>query len=108
MKDTFRITTVNKRANKDGAIKTGHNDRLKTFEADHIDQSLTSKNLSWTWDKSKSQEESEQNGYMYFFGKGLEARNERYRKQRHAEKCRTIEDIIISLHNIFSVFISHK
>lgn len=58
----MRITTVNKRANKDGAIKTGHNDRMKTFEADHIDQSLTSKNLSWTWDNSRTQEESEQNG----------------------------------------------
>lgn len=89
----MRITTVNKRANKDGAIKTGHNDRMKTFEADHIDQSLTSKNLSWTWDNSKTQEESEQNGYVYFFGKGLEATNERYKKQRHLDKCRTIEDM---------------
>ena len=89
----MRITGANKRSNKDGVIKTGHNDRLKTFQADHIDQSLTCQNLNWTWDRSKSQEESEQNGYEYYFGKGLEARNERYRKQRHAEKCRTIEDM---------------
>lgn len=90
----MRITTANRRSNKDGAIKTGHNDRsFDISKADHIDQSLICKNLSWTWDKSKTQEESEQNGYVYFFGKGLEARNERYRKQRHAEKCRTIEDM---------------
>ena len=60
--NNMRITTVNKRANKDGAIKTGHNDRMITFEAGHIAQSLTSKNLSWTWDNSRTQEESEQNG----------------------------------------------
>ena len=59
----MRITTANRRSNKDGAIKTGHNDRsFDISKADHIDQSLICKNLSWTWDKSKTQEESEQNG----------------------------------------------
>lgn len=90
----MRITSANKRSNKDGAIKTGHNDRtFDVSKTDHIDQSLTCQNLSWTWDRSKSQEESEQNGYEFYFGKGLEARNERYIKQRHKEKCRTIKDM---------------
>ena len=89
----MRITSANKRSNKDGAIKTGHNDRtFDVSKTDHIDQSLTCQNLNRTWDRSKSQEESEQNGYEYYFGKGLEARNQRYIKQRHKEKCRTMHD----------------
>lgn len=87
----MRITAANRRSNKDGVIKAVHNEH--NFEADHIDKTKTCQNLSWTWDRSKSQEESEQNGYEFYFRKGLEARNERYRKQRHAEKCRTIKDM---------------
>lgn len=90
----MRITSANKRRNKHGVIKVGHNDRsFDISKADHIDKSKICQNLSWTWNGSKSQEESEQSFYEAYFTQGLEAQNQRYLKQRHKDKCKTIEQI---------------
>lgn len=91
---SYRATTVNKRSNKDGAIKTGHNDRtFNLSKAEHIDINKICDNIGWTWDNSPTMEDAERNFYNQEFGAGLDAKNARYIKQRHSEKCRTIDDM---------------
>lgn len=93
----MRTTMHNGRAGKDGAFRASHNDRDFDLEkADHIDQTRTPNN--WTWhcyQKSKpglTFEDAEKLFYEKTFSQSLEAKNERYRKNRHAEKVQTMDE----------------
>lgn len=91
----MRAVTTNKRTTKGGQpFKTKHNDR--TFDlskAKHIDPEMTKKNLGWTWDGSKTQEESEANFFRKYFSDGLKARNEMYLKSGQKQRVQTIDDL---------------
>lgn len=93
----MRTTMHNGRAGKNGAFKASHNDRDFDLEkADHIDQTKTSGN--WTWHCYQKQEPgmtfeaAEKLFYERYFGQSLEAKNERYRKNRHAERVQTMDE----------------
>lgn len=90
----MRVVTTNKRINHKNRPKI-HNDRKCPIEKiKHIDSTRTHKNLGYTWDKSKTMEEAERNYYINYFQKGLDAKNERYVKNGHKERIKTIEDIL--------------
>ena len=90
----MRITYHNGRS---GSAK--HNDR--TFDlnkAEHIDQQRTTDNLYCTWlefegdTTERSFEEAEEIFYERHFGKGLAARNNRYLKNRHPERVKSMKE----------------
>lgn len=85
----MRVVTTNKRMKN-----KNHNDRtFDTEKAKHIDSTKTHKNLGYTWDGSKTMDEAERNFYIKNFEKGLNAKNERYIKNGHKERIKTIEDM---------------
>lgn len=93
----MRTTMHNGRAGKSGTFKASHNDRKFDLDkAEHIDQTKTSGN--WTWHCYQKQEPgmtfeaAEQRFYEKYFSQSLEAKNERYRKNRHAERVQTMDE----------------
>lgn len=88
---------VTQRSGRCGSAK--HNDRSflqgrdAKETAPHIDQERTKDNVVVGTSKGDTLEEQELNYYRKHYGQALEARNARYREQRHPEKCRTIEDV---------------
>ena len=74
-----------------------HNDRdFATEQAGHIDTSRSAKNKYWQLPAYSGMTfaEMELAFYADTFGEGLEARNARYRAQRHSERCKTIENLL--------------
>ena len=74
-----------------------HNDRsFEVEQAEHIAASRSEQNKYWQIPKYSGMTfaETELAFYRDEFGKGLEARNARYRAQRHNERCRSIEDLL--------------
>lgn len=61
--------------------------------ANHIDQERSGENLYTTWDGNQSFEESERNYYKQAYQAGLDATNERYRHEGHADRCKTVDDL---------------
>lgn len=93
----MRVTTHNARSGKNGAFSPKHNDRNFDLEnASNIDKARTSEN--WYWHRYYDQNKSldfdtvEKIFYTQTFSKALEARNERYREQRHPERIQTIDE----------------
>lgn len=87
----------NARAGKKGVFLAGHNDRdFNTANADHIDGARTSENKTWYWCQGREPgltfEEAERKFYEARFKRGLDARNERYRKQRHPERMKSMDE----------------
>lgn len=85
------------RCSRNGSAR--HNDR--TFDlskAEHIDQRLTEGNRNWHWmQKTHPQAsftEAEKAFYEKRYTKSLNAINERYMKQYHPERCKTIDDLL--------------
>ncbi len=89
---------------------TKHNARCFDLDAaPHIDQTKTHKNCYWFFDRTakpyqkiaptcdefrEAFEGSELRFYKWRFGRALELQNERYKKDRHPERCRTMEQVI--------------
>ena len=74
-----------------------HNDRdFATEQAGHIDTSRAEKNKYWQLPEYAGMTftEMELKFYEDSFSEGLEARNKRYREQRHTERCKTIKDLL--------------
>lgn len=95
--ELMRVTTHNARSGKNGAFSPKHNDRNFDLEnASNIDKARTSEN--WYWHRYYDQNKSldfdtvEKIFYTQTFSKALEARNERYREQRHPERMQTIDE----------------
>lgn len=90
----MRITMHNGRSGKNGVYSAKHNDRnFDITKEDHIDQEKT--NLNWYWQRDKgasSFEENERRFYEHHFKASLEAKNERYKKQGHSERIRTMDE----------------
>lgn len=88
----MRTTTHNGRTASNGkAFNVKHNDR-NGFEAEHIDQSKTPDNWTWTrYRNAPTFDDMERAYYRKHFGDALDARNARYEAQRHAERVQTID-----------------
>lgn len=90
------------RTTKAGKVfNANHNTQDKTRDGqNHIDHERTKNNLLYRVEnnkmipcKSYDSIVFEKKRYKELFGNSLETRNERYRKQRHSERCRTINDL---------------
>lgn len=90
------------RKTKAGKVfNANHNTQTKTRDGqNHIDHDRTKNNLLYRVENNKvilcrsyDAIAFEKKRYKELFGASLEARNERYRKQRHQERCRTINDL---------------
>ncbi len=104
-----RATRHNGRSGKAGIFKAGHNDRTFDLEnAGHIDSERSDQNVYWDCfqgynlaDKNGVRperkycfEEIEYAYYLTRFGDSIEAQNERHRQQRHANRIRSVGDIL--------------
>lgn len=91
----MRATSHNGRVGKDGAYSPKHNDR-NGFEAEHIDAAKSAGNRYWHIAKknmpNKTFEEIEKAFYEIRFRAALDAKNERYKKNRHPERCQTMDE----------------
>ena len=97
MSEKMRATMHNGRAGKKGVYRAAHNDRnFDTGKAEHIDPTKSSGN--WTWHMYKRDEpgltfeQAEARFYDSTFRESLEAKNERYRKNRHEERVQTMDE----------------
>lgn len=91
----MRATMHNGRRNKDGKAYTSkHNDRnFDVRTAEHIDESRSSSNIYWQlYEDGATFEEAEERFYQEHFTDNLNAQNERYRQQRHEERCKTMKE----------------
>ncbi len=104
-----RATRHNGRSGKAGIFKAGHNDRTFDLEnAGHIDSERSARNVYWDCfqgynlvdetgvrpERKYCFDEIEYAYYLTRFGDSIEAQNERHREQRHANRIRTVEDIL--------------
>lgn len=101
----MKATNRNSRTNKQGFVyNADHNTRKETRERqDHIDNSRIKDNRYWYYDTERdcmvatrigfSAREKEIAAYKKLYQKGLDAKNEYYKKQGHPEKCKTIEQV---------------
>lgn len=87
----MRLTYHNQRHGKKGVFLPQHNDREKGI-GDHVDRSRSEKNIYWTWDGGSSFEESEKRFYEENFQEYLKKRNRTYKKNRHRERMRTVDE----------------
>lgn len=93
----MRATQHNARGGKDGAFSARHNDRdFNISTADHIDPNRQDQNWYWHCYQSAHPEltfeDAEKRFYDQYFTAGLTAKNERYIKQRHKERCQTMDE----------------
>lgn len=94
----MRVTTHNARVGKDGAFMARHNDRdFDVAKAEHIDQEKSRENVYWHLFQEKksdmSFEDAELQFYREHFGKALQEQNERYKRNGHPERIKTIDEI---------------
>lgn len=74
-----------------------HNDRnFDLGNAEHINADLTQFNRYYSDEPQISFQELEKKYYAEHFQKALETKNERYRANRHPERCKGIEDLLKS------------
>lgn len=104
MGEKMRATTHRGRGHKGHGRKgcpfdPDHNGREFELEkAKNIDPELTKENIYWTckteiqYGGSVDFDEVERQVYEELFTEGLEARNERYTKEGHKDRCQTIEE----------------
>ena len=80
------------------AFNPRHNDRTGRSERDkHIDATRANENVYWTrYGANVPFDEAELKFYQDTFGESQARKNERYIKSGHAERARTIEDVLAS------------
>lgn len=89
----MRATKHSGRTNKDGAFSSLHNDRnFDLTNASHIDISKTPDNKYLKKYEDLSFDEVEEAYYKKHFAAKLNSINENYIKNRHPERCRTMDD----------------
>lgn len=105
--ETTKGTVKNGRKSKDGSAYNANHNTLEATrqQQSHIDQERLELNryIQFKSDGSMSVIKGGKGGfdarkhemkiYKDVFGAGLEARNERYTKTRHTERCRTVKDL---------------
>lgn len=93
----MRATLHSGRVGKDGVFSSRHNDRNFDTRAEHIDPERSKDNFYWHCMMPERPEmtfdEVEDEFYKQHFSSHLNAQHGRYMAQRHAERCRTIDDM---------------
>ena len=92
--EKVRPTVHRGRTNKEGqAYNPKHNDRnFDTAKAENIDPEKSPNNHYWCCYENMTFEEAEKKFYQKYFQKSLDAKNQRYVKNRHPEKQQTMDD----------------
>lgn len=98
----IKATYHSGRTTKGGKVfNANHNTYKKTRDGQsHINHDRTEENILYRIENNKLKPcksydciEFEKKRYKELFGESLEAKNQRYIKQRHKERCRDIEDL---------------
>lgn len=106
-KETTKGTVRNGRKSKSGEVYNANHNTLEATrkQQSHIDQERAGLNVYIQFNREGSMyvikggqggfdaRKHEMKRYKELYGEGLEARNERYTKTRHTERCRTIKDL---------------
>lgn len=91
---------VSQHSGRQGSAK--HNDRSflcdrsdawRQEHAPHIDTARTEGNVVWTWDGQTDVEASERAWYAEAYQQAQEQTNVRYRREGHADRCKTTDDL---------------
>ena len=94
----MRATLHNARMGRNGVVfSSRHNDRnFDVATAEHINPDKSDGNFYWHCMPEHPEmtfDEAEQEFYRQYFSNHLNAQNQRYMVQRHAERCKTIDDV---------------
>lgn len=96
----MRASGHNGRTSRRGApFKANHNDRqFDVGKAEHIDPNKTKDNVVLKMyaptNDTRTLEEYERDFYEKVFEEGQQAKNERYKRQGHSERCKDITEVI--------------
>ncbi len=103
MKPRMKATVRNGRATAGGKVyNANHNTRAETRNLEpHIDHDRTEQNINFQFTNdgkivrcgSFDAKAFERSRYEYLYGAGQEAKNERYFKDGHPERCRSIDQL---------------
>lgn len=93
----MRATMHNARTGKNGIFLARHNDRqFDINKADHIKEDNSKENVYWHWMQEEQPqmtfEEAEAAFYEKYCRSYLDAQNNRYKKQRHAERVKSMDE----------------
>ena len=93
----IRATMHNARTGKNGVFLARHNDRqFNTDKAEHIEASRSKENVYWHWMQEEQPqmtfEEAEFAFYEKYCRNHLDAQNSRYKKQRHIERVKSMDE----------------
>ena len=93
----MRATMHNARTGKNGVFLARHNDRqFDINKADHIKEDNSKENVYWHWMQEEQPqmtfEEAEAAFYEKYCRSYLDAQNNRYKKQRHAERVKSMDE----------------
>lgn len=94
----MRLTTHNGRIGRDGVYLASHNDRqFSSIHDEHIDFERSHENVYWHIYQEESPgisfEDAERRFYRENFLPGLQAKNDRYNRQRHPERMQTLYNL---------------
>ena len=99
----MRATRHNGRSGSHGTYNVKHNDRnFDVKNSDHIDEVRTEKNVYWDCYQGTVKErtltfsEVEKRFYEEHYGSHVDAQNFRNEEARHAERNRTIDDVLLN------------
>ena len=99
----MRATRHNGRSGSHGTYNVKHNDRnFDVKNSDHIDEVRTEKNVYWDCYQGIAEErtltfsEVEKRFYEEHYGSHVDAQNLRNEEARHAERNRTIDDVLLN------------
>ncbi len=106
IKMKMKATIRNGRATAGGKVyNANHNTRLETrAQESHIDHERTSQNINFQFTNdggivrcgSFDAKDFEKSRYAFLYGAGQDAKNARYIKDGHPERCRTIDQLYAS------------
>lgn len=77
----------------DRSFLMGRSDSWRQEHAPHIDTARTGQNVCWTWDGQTDVEASERAWYAEAYQQAQEQTNARYRREGHADRCKTTDQL---------------
>lgn len=95
IKIKLRASVHSGRTGKNGRYKVNHNDRnFDVSKSDHIDQERIKDNKEFRFVQTAKEydnlEDYERHLYELYFADGQSAKNERYKSNRHPERCKDV------------------
>lgn len=77
----------------DRSFMVGRSSEWRLEHAPHIDTTRTVENVVWTWDGQTDIETSERTWYEQEYQQAQERTNDRYRREGHADRCKTTDQL---------------